>query len=71
MVLKNPESRGRSRLGTISKTRRYVHLSQEHKKKAVNLLTGLTASKTPPAVTNMSQNCHNPDFAPVACQITI
>ena len=25
---------------------RYAHLSQEHKKKAVNLLNGLTSSKT-------------------------
>jgi hypothetical protein len=25
----------------------YAHLSQEHKKKAVNLLNGLTALKTP------------------------
>jgi len=31
----------------ISMTMRYAHLSQEHKKKAVNLLTGLTASPKP------------------------
>lgn len=30
---------------TIQMTMRYAHLSQEHKKKAVNLLNGLTASK--------------------------
>jgi hypothetical protein len=28
-------------------TTRYAHLSQEHKKKAVNLLNGLTAPKQP------------------------
>jgi integrase len=34
----------------IKMTMRYAHLSQEHKKKAVNLLNGLTASrKTPKA----------------------
>ena len=32
---------------TISMTMRYAHLSQEHKKKAVNLLSGLTASEKP------------------------
>jgi len=31
----------------ISMTMRYAHLSQEHKKKAVNLLNGLTASQKP------------------------
>jgi len=30
---------------TIQMTMRYAHLSQEHKKKAVNLLNGLTSSK--------------------------
>lgn len=34
----------------ITMTMRYAHLSQEHKKKAVNLLNGLTASK--------NGNCH-------------
>ena len=32
---------------TITMTLRYAHLSQDHKKKAVNLLNGLTALKTP------------------------
>jgi hypothetical protein len=32
---------------TMTMTLRYAHLSQEHKKKAVNLLSGLTASKKP------------------------
>jgi len=31
----------------IKITMRYVHLSQEHKKKAVNRLNGLTFSKKP------------------------
>ncbi|MEA3231367.1 MAG: tyrosine-type recombinase/integrase [Thermodesulfobacteriota bacterium] len=35
---------------------RYAHLSQEHKKKAVNLLNGLTAGG------GMSQNCHKSTF---------
>jgi hypothetical protein len=30
---------------TMTMTLRYVHLTREHKKKAVNLLNGLTASK--------------------------
>jgi integrase len=30
---------------TMTMTLRYVHLSQKHKKKAVNLLNGLTGSK--------------------------
>lgn len=30
---------------TMTMTLRYAHLTQEHKKKAVNLLNGLTASK--------------------------
>jgi len=29
---------------------RYAHFSQEHKKKAVNLLIGLTTLKNPPMV---------------------
>jgi len=35
---------------SLTMTMRYAHLSQEHKKKAVNLLNGLTAS--------LSGNCH-------------
>jgi site-specific recombinase XerC len=31
---------------TMTMTLRYAHLSQEHKKKAVNLLTGLTALRS-------------------------
>ena len=38
---------------TMTMTLRYAHLSQEHKKKAVNLLNGLTASA--PTVTKLSQ----------------
>lgn len=30
---------------TLTMTMRYAHLSQEHKKKAVNLLNGLTSKK--------------------------
>ena len=32
---------------TMTMTLRYAHLSQDHKKKAVNLLNGLTARKSP------------------------
>jgi len=39
---------------TMTMTLRYAHLSQEHKKKAVNLLNGLT----PYVNSDMSQNCH-------------
>ena len=39
---------------TMTMTLRYAHLSQEHKKKAVNLLNGLTA--LPPTESSMSQN---------------
>jgi len=39
---------------TMTMTLRYAHLSQEHKKKAVNLLNGLTA--LPPPESSMSQN---------------
>jgi integrase len=39
---------------TMTMTLRYSHLSQEHKKKAVNLLNGLTRS----VKSDMSQNCH-------------
>jgi integrase len=38
---------------TMTMTLRYAHLSQEHKKKAVNLLNGLTASPT-----MCDKNCH-------------
>lgn len=41
---------------TMTMTLRYAHLSQEHKKKAVNLLNGLTAA---------SQNVTKPDFAAI------
>jgi len=41
---------------TMTMTLRYAHLSQEHKKKAVNLLNGLTS----PA--SMSKNVKNNDF---------
>jgi integrase len=48
---------------TMTMTLRYAHLAEEHKKKAVNLLKGLTAptSKTP-ADFSMSQNVTNPGF---------
>jgi integrase len=39
---------------TMTMTLRYAHLSQEHKKKAVNLLNGLTASST-----TCDKDCHN------------
>ena len=39
---------------TMTMTLRYSHLSQEHKRKAVNLLNGLTSS----VKSDMSQNCH-------------
>jgi integrase len=38
---------------TMTMTLRYAHLSQEHKKKAVNLLNGLTASAVP-----AKRTCH-------------
>ena len=41
---------------TMTMTLRYAHLSQEHKKKAVNLLNGLTA---PQRITDPAKsNCH-------------
>ena len=41
---------------SVAVTRRYARLSQEHKKKTVNLLNGLTASpRTPTDLT-----CHKP-----------
>jgi site-specific recombinase XerD len=42
---------------TISMTKRYAHLSQNHKKKAVNLLKGLTVSSEVHR-RYLSQNCH-------------
>lgn len=39
---------------TMTMTLRYAHLSQDHKKKAVGLLNGLTS----PVNSDMSQNCH-------------
>jgi hypothetical protein len=42
-------------------TMRYAHLSQEHKKKAVNLLNGLTT----PTKIDMSQNCHKSESAKI------
>ena len=46
---------------SLTMTVRYAHLSQEHKKKAVNLLNGLTApaSQSKPTtyvISDMSQN---------------
>jgi integrase len=46
----------------IKMTMRYAHLSQEHKKKAVNLLNGLTSS----VKSDMSQNCHIPTLPAVS-----
>jgi len=43
---------------TMAMTLRYSHLSQEHKKKAVSLLNGLTTSTN----SDMSQNVTNQDF---------
>ena len=40
---------------SMAMTLRYAHLSQEHKKKAVNLLNGLTAG-------GMSPTCHKSTF---------
>jgi hypothetical protein len=42
---------------TMTMTLRYTHLSQEHKKKAVGLLNGLTGY----VKNDMSQNCHISD----------
>ena len=47
---------------TMTMTLRYAHLSQEHKKKAVNLLNGLTGYVKP----DMSQNVTNPISAKIA-----
>jgi hypothetical protein len=44
-------------------TMRYAHLSQEHKKKAVNLLNGLTALKIPP-IEKDTKRSHFQDHAP-------
>jgi integrase len=47
---------------TMAMTLRYAHLSQEHKKNAVNLLNGLTSS----VKSDMSQNYHISDPAKLA-----
>ena len=41
---------------SLTMTMRYAHLSQEHKKKAINLLNGLTAPTEKPADDSVSQN---------------
>ena len=48
---------------TMQMTHRYAHLSQEHKKKAVNLLNGVTA----PQKETLSQIVTKQDFDP-ACE---
>jgi site-specific recombinase XerD len=50
----------------IKMTMRYAHLSQEHKKKAVNLLNGLTAPKNPP-IEKVTKRSHfqNPPSNPL------
>jgi integrase len=45
---------------TITMTMRYAHLSQDSKKKAVNLLNGLTASGNKTLTDGMSQNVTKP-----------
>jgi len=52
---------------TMTMTLRYAHLSPEHKKKAVNLLNGLTAP-APPA--DLSQNVTKPIFSLVTDQLS-
>jgi integrase len=54
-------------LGHKTMTMRYAHLSQEHKKKAVNLLNGLTASKSLSA----ELTCHKPVTIPKSSVSTI
>ncbi|MGA2331555.1 MAG: site-specific integrase [Syntrophales bacterium] len=49
---------------TMTMTLRYAHLSQDHKKKAVNLLNGLTALDNKAVEDGMSQNVTKPDFDP-------
>jgi hypothetical protein len=49
---------------TMNMTMRYAHLSQEHKKKAVNLLNGLTAPTRKPMVTKWS-HFQNLKFRPI------
>ena len=57
---------------TMTMTLRYAHLSQEHKKKAVNLLNGLTASASKtPAEKNMSQNVTNPVVAQTSLRLSV
>ncbi len=47
---------------TMTMTLRYAHLSQEHKKKAVNLLNGLTAPKKPDCHKTVT-NCESSNIA--------
>ncbi|MCX6224497.1 MAG: tyrosine-type recombinase/integrase [Bacteroidia bacterium] len=49
---------------TMTMTLRYAHLSQDHKKKAVNLLNGLTASETKAENVDVSQNVTKTNFDP-------
>ena len=49
---------------TMTMTLRYAHLSQDHKKKAVNLPNGLTAIENKAIKDGMSQNVTKPDFDP-------
>ena len=44
---------------TMTMTMRYAHLSQESKKKAINLLNGLTSNNTQTLGNYMSQNVTN------------
>jgi hypothetical protein len=44
---------------TMTMTMRYAHLSQERKKKAINLLNGLTSNNTQTLGNYMSQNVTN------------
>ena len=46
---------------TMHMTLRYAHLSQEHKKKAVNLLNGLTAPSTADCDNKVSQSDSSPN----------
>jgi hypothetical protein len=61
---------------SLTMTVRYAHLSQEHKKKAVNLLNGLTApsSEDKPANyvnSDMSQNVTNTLSDPEPSVLTV
>jgi integrase len=48
---------------TMTMTLRYAHLTQEHKKKAVNLLNGLTASKSEKGVCHKTVTSSNPSVS--------